>query len=392
MALGGAERALLGLLNALDTEKVDVDLFINQHTGEFMSLIPKKINLLNERKGYNAIERPMKVILKEGQLSILFRRLKAKWQHRCYQNSLQRQDRVLDSSGYQFVADSVESHLESLEDLGEYDLAISFLQPHNIVLNKVKARKKIAWIHNDFSAIHVNIEKELPVWSKYDNIISISPDCTRSFLKTFPSLENKIIVIENILSPIFIREQAQLLDVSGAISINNNILKLLSIGRFCQQKNFDNLPFIARHMLESGLNNFHWYVIGFGSDEQLIRKRIVEAKMESYITIIGKKENPYPYIKACDIYVQPSRNEGKSITVREAQILFKPVIITNYPTAPSQIKNGVDGIIVPMDNEGCANGIVEVCRNKSLQESIVQYLKIHDYGNESEVEKIYNLL
>jgi hypothetical protein len=82
MELGGAERALVGLLNALDTDRVDVDLFLNQHTGEFMPLIPKKINLLPERRGYNAIERPMLQVLKEGQYGIVRGRLKARKLHR----------------------------------------------------------------------------------------------------------------------------------------------------------------------------------------------------------------------------------------------------------------------------------------------------------------------
>lgn len=239
MALGGAERALLGLLNALDPERVDVDLFLNQHTGEFMPLIPKHVNLLPELRGYNAIEQPMKTILKEGQLGIFFARLKAKWQHRWYHRSLKEPYRSFDSSAFQYVADCVEPYLEDLRGLPQpllkegcstphlslpplggteggssYDLAISFLQPHNIVLNKVKAKKKIAWIHTDYSTIHVNVEKELKVWSAYDYIASISPDCTRSFLKTFPSLKDKIIEIENILSPAFVRAQAELLDVS----------------------------------------------------------------------------------------------------------------------------------------------------------------------------------
>ena len=126
MALGGAERALLGLLNALDTEKVDVDLFINQHTGEFMPLIPSKINLLPELKGYNAIERPMKTILKEGQIGVLYGRLKARFQHDKYKKSLEESKRSFDSSGFQYVANAVDPYLKSLDNLGEYDLAISF--------------------------------------------------------------------------------------------------------------------------------------------------------------------------------------------------------------------------------------------------------------------------
>ena len=106
----------------------------------------------------------------------------------------------------------------------------------------------------------------------------------------------------------------------------------------------------------------------------------------------GKKENPYPYIKACDIYVQPSRYEGKSVTVREAQMLCKPVAVTAYPTAASQIQDGVDGVIVPLDNEGCARGLANFITNKNLQERIVAYLQTHDYANASEVEKIYALM
>ena len=114
--------------------------------------------------------------------------------------------------------------------------------------------------------------------------------------------------------------------------------------------------------------------------------------MENHVILLGKRSNPYPYIKACDIYVQPSRYEGKSVTVREAQMLCKPVVVTNYPTAKSQVKDGIDGVIVPMDNAGCAKGITDFIHNKPLQERIISYLKTHDYGNEPEANKIYNLL
>ena len=97
-------------------------------------------------------------------------------------------------------------------------------------------------------------------------------------------------------------------------------------------------------------------------------------------------------MKACDIYVQPSRYEGHSVTVREAQILGKPVIITNYPTAKSQIQDGVDGVICPMDNESIADAIISLANDKQKRARLVEYVSSHDYGNEKEVEKIYQLL
>ena len=259
------------------------------------------------------------------------------------------------------------------------------------MLEKVQARKKIAWIHTDYSTIHVNAEKELKVWSRYDHIASISPDCTRAFLTVFPTLEDRIIEIENILSPAIVRQQAAAFDAKAEMTADNGALRLLTIGRYTHQKNFDNLPFICRRVLDLGVN-LQWYIIGYGGDEAYIRRASAEAGVERHVTLLGKRSNPYPYIAACDVYVQPSRYEGKSVTVREAQVLAKPVIVTAYPTAPSQIKDGVDGVIVPMDNEGCAHGMVNAITHPEQLQTITQYLHTHDYGNEHEVEKIYELI
>ena len=169
-------------------------------------------------------------------------------------------------------------------------------------------------------------------------------------------------------------------------------MNLLSIGRFCTAKNYDNVPDITHRMIEAGVDDLKWYIIGYGGDEELIRRKIRDAGMEEHVILLGKKENPYPYIKACDIYVQPSRYEGKSVTVREAQILCNPVAVTAYPTATSQINDGVDGVIVPLDNEGCAKGLAKFIADTNLQQRIVEYLHTHDYANATEVEKIYNLL
>lgn len=167
--------------------------------------------------------------------------------------------------------------------------------------------------------------------------------------------------------------------------------KLLSIGRFCEAKNYDNVPDITRRIIEGGCD-IKWYIIGYGGDEDLIRQKIAEAGMQDHVIILGKRTNPYPYIKACDIYVQPSRYEGKSITVREAQMLCKPVVVTNYPTASSQIQDGLDGVIVPLDNEGCAKGLAKFILDGEKQAKIIEYLKTHDFSGQHEVSKIYNIV
>ena len=390
LEIGGAERALIGLLNALDYTKYEVDLFVYEHRGELMDMIPEKVNLLPEIGSYAAIEKPLKDAIKGCHIGIVIGRLLGKLKYYRY---LKKNGKKSSWSIFIYIMKGVEPFLPSLKRLGKYDLAISFLTPHNIVLNKVCAKKKICWIHTDYSIIDINASLELPVWNGYDNIISIAPDVTKSFLKKFPSLENKIIEIENILSPTFIRNEAELIsptDIEKEMPHEQGMINLLSVGRFMNAKNFDNVPFICKKLLGLG-SKVKWYLIGYGLDEALIQKRIQEAQMEDYVIIMGKKNNPYPYIKACDFYVQPSRYEGKSITVREAQILCKPVIITDYNTANSQVKNNIDGIIVPKDNDSCALGIHNFINNNTLKQKIITYLKSNDFGNEREIKKLYNI-
>lgn len=395
MEIGGAESALIGLLQAIDYSRYDVDLFLHAHRGEMMQFIPKEVNLLPEISAYACIESSMAEAMRRWQFGVLLGRLKAKWRARRYKSQRPGQAQC---AIYQYVAQEVESHLPSLHQLGDYDLAVSFLQPHNYVLSKVKAKKKACWIHTDYTKVEFDVGEELPVWTAFDYIVGISPETIKAFLQVFPSLESKTVEMENILSPKFVRSRADD-DLNDNINLNGDgkVVKLLSVGRFSDAKNYDNVPDICRRIIFS-LFTLHsslsvrWFLIGYGGLESLIRQKIKEAGMEEHVIIFGKRTNPYPYIKACDIYVQPSRYEGKSVTVREAQMLCKPVVVTNYTTASSQIQDGIDGRIVPMDNEGCAKGIADLILDKELQQRIVDYLQTHDYGNEKEIEKFYKLI
>ena len=389
MEIGGAETALVGLLNALDPARVDVDLFLYDHRGEMMQFIPEWVNLLPQIPKYSVLERPIVELVKRGFWGIAAARLWAKW---LSQKAYKRSGSTLENNGgLDKMSKCTTPLLPKINQSVTYDLAISFLTPHRIVAEKVKAKKKIAWIHTDYTRVWVDAEDELKVWQKYDYVASISGDVTNTFLQVFPSLAPKIVEIENILSPSFVRKRAELQDVDKEFR-HEGAITLLSVGRFSDAKNYDNVPDICKRLINKTKLNIRWYIIGYGGDEALIRKKIKEAGMEEHVILLGKRSNPYPYIKNCDIYVQPSRYEGKSVTVREAQMLCKPVVVTNYPTAPSQIRSGIDGVIVPMDNEGCAHGLAEVICDKSLQERIIAHLKTHDYGNESEVEKIYTLI
>lgn len=381
MEIGGVERSLLGLLDNIDYSCYDVDLFIYRHSGELMQFIPSKVNLLPEIPIYTTLTRPISQIIGEGHWKIALGRLYAKYQSNRFGK---RNTTGENYSIYQYVADMTTPHLPPVNDM-VYDLAISFITPHNIVKDKIKAKCKIAWIHTDYSNIEIDVKCELKTWSAYDYIAAISEDARRAFISKFPTLSDKIVVIENILSANFIREQALL----ERPKLDGDI-KLLTVGRFCYPKALDQAVRICGKLVKNGIP-VKWYAIGYG-DEKTVRDAIEECGMEEHFIILGKKTNPYPYIAACDIYIQPSRYEGKAVTVREAQILGKPVVITAFNTSASQLTNGFDGLIVPMDIEGAAYEIQSFIKNKSLQNEFRKNMAITDYSNSKEVELIYSLV
>lgn len=386
MEIGGAERALLGLLNSFDYSKYQVDLFLARQEGELLKFVPKEVNILpvNQAK-YLAV--PMISLVSEHKIKMLYGRLKAKYlaKKRVKKLGLKKDNQVELTYSHKYTW----KYIEDINPDAEYDLAISFLTPHYICLNHVKAKKKIAWIHTDYSTVDIDADVELSMWEPYDYIASISEKATEAFLKKFPTLENKLIGIDNIVTDSMVEEQAtEKVDLEFESGTNIN---LLSIGRFSYAKNFDNIPQICKTLLDMGLD-IKWYLIGFGGDEELIRQNISKFGMEDKVLILGKKDNPYPYIKACDIYVQPSRYEGKAVSVREAQILNKPVIVTDFPTAHSQVKDGYDGVIVPLENEKCAREVARVIKDTELQSKLIENMKKTHYSNEDEVKKIYKLM
>ena len=385
MELGGVERSLLGLLDSIDYDRYDVDLFLMRHSGELMPYLNPKVNLLPEIPQYASLAVPMTSLLRRGQFRVLFGRLRGKYAARRFD-----QRNPSDKSSITALTYSHKYTLSSMPQISDktYDLAISFLTPHYFARERVKAKKYAAWIHTDYTALSFDRPAELAMWSGYDAICGVSEFVSQGFRRTFPELAGKVQTIENILPKELICKQTSHPQTDMP---SDGAIKILSIGRFCEAKNFDNIPDICRRLIESGLD-VKWYLIGYGGDEPLIRQKITEAGMEERVIILGKKDNPYPYLRACDLYVQPSRYEGKAVTVREAQLLGKPVVITNYATSASQLEDGVDGVIVPMDNEGCAAGIAALLRDPARMQQLSENCKRRDYTNSAEVEKIYALM
>ena len=386
MEVGGVERSLISMLNNFDYKNYNINLMLYSHTGDFMNLIPKEVNLLEENHKYATYRKPIKNILLEKNFLIAISRIMANLNSRIVSKII-----GVDEIGYyqmQLMWKYALPFLPKLEK--EYDVAISYLWPHYFVAEKVNAKKKIAWIHTDYSVIETDIKEDLRIWNKFDYIFAVSEECRKSFLKKYKSLEEKVIVMENITSPDFIKVMSN--ERVEDEFIKDKSFKLLSVARLSHAKGIDNAVKALRLLHDRGFKDIKWYVVGYGGDEQMIKNLIKENDLEDSFILLGKKTNPYPYMKECDLYVQPSRYEGKAVTVGEAQILCKPVIITNYSTANSQVNNNFDGYITELSIEGIANGIEKLYKDKEFRDKLIKNCMTMDYGNSYELDKLYKIL
>ena len=382
MEVGGVERSLISMLNNFDYKNYNVDLMLYSHTGDFMGLLPKNANLLEENKKYKTFRMSVPQILKSGNLAIGLSRILARLKAKSYDS---------EENGYvqmQYMWKYALPFLPQMEK--EYDVAISYHWPHYFIADKVKAKTKIAWIHTDYSTINTDIDLDLKMWNKFDYIISISEDVTKAFLAKYPTLKNKIVLVENITSPKFIQDMSN--EKQEEIVENDEYFNIVSVWRFSHAKGFDNAIKALKKLHEKSLTDIKWYVVGYGVDEDLLKSLIKENSLEESFILLGKKINPYPYMKVADLYVQPSRYEGKAVTVSEAQILGKPVIITNYSTANSQVKNRIDGYICDLSVEGIVEGIEKLYKDKELRQVLVNNCKNTDYANSQELEKLYEII
>jgi len=351
------------------------------HTGEFMSFLPKNPNLLKEVKAYKTFRMSIGQTFKSGRIPLGIARVLAKY--KAFQTDSA-------ESGYKQMQYMWKYSLPFLPSINKkYDIAISYLWPHYFVAEKVQAKTKIAWIHTDFSTVDTDFTMDLQMWNQFNYIMAVSKECKKAFIKKYPTLEKKLIVLENITSPDVVRTLADE-EISNPM-LEDTRFKLLTVARLSHAKGIDNAVRAFKLLKDRGYHGIAWYVVGYGGDEGKIRKIIEENGLKASFILMGKQLNPYPFMKAADLYVQPSRYEGKAVTVGEAQILAKPVLITNYPTAASQIKDGYDGIICKQSIDGIADGIELLYKNADMRNNLSRYCQEINYENNNELEKLYEL-
>lgn len=369
---GGAERALLNLIEELPAEEFDIDLLLLNPTGLFLNQIPAKVNLLHTPD-----------VVQGCFTSIRGRRVSAWRLAADVVSSLISRDEETRRGFrwkhfYTHVIDEVPGH---------YDTAISFIngQVLYFVDEKVAADRKIVFYHGDYRSAHYSSKYEEPHLQRMDGIYAISPECLAIFQSVFPEMQEKTGYLPNIVSPKVIRSRAK---EFYPPEYKSDETIILTVARVTHEKGVDIAIEAAAELKRRGLK-FTWYELGKGvaGDSELNRCRglINEFGVADVFKLLGPRENPYPYIANADIVVQPSRFEGKSVVLDESKILGKPIVATAYPTVVDQVSNA-EGVVVDIDPAALANGIESLVIDGRRIAEIAEHLRGTDYGNTCYIE------
>ena len=357
MRMGGAEKSLVTLLNCMDRKRYKIDLLLFESGGVLQDDIPKDVNIISADK----ITQAMILEFRYYGKNLIREHHYIAYLHRLW-TSVDPKIKKNEKFGWKYLRD----YIPMLEK--EYDIAISYLEGLTAfyVIDKVKAKKKIGWIHIDMTG-RIMPEEERRYYERFDHVITISEVCKNVFLDFVPLMKSHISVLENLTDDEMVKKKSEKnADFSGW---DKNVTQIVTVGRLDIQKGIDLAIQSCKLLCDRGLE-ICWHVYGEGVQRNNLEKMIEENGLQDIFILEGLKENPYPYMKKADIIAQTSRYEGKSIVLDEAKVLGKAIVVTNYPSVEDQIEDGVTGIIVECNPDGIAGGIERLVGNTILRNAL----------------------
>ena len=347
LGCGGAERAMLNLFSRLDSNKYEISLFVITGQGELRRELPENVRLMNKKyKEVSVLTKKGRrlltlSVLKVGIGKALFLR-RAPYLIKNFFIMLKKGKILLDKLFWRLLSDGAPKIQE------EYDLAVAYLEggATYYVADYVKAKKKAAFVHIDYEKAGYTRELDLDCYEKFDRIFTVSDEVKEHFLRVYPEYECKTSVFNNILNQERIKKMA---DQGEGFNDGFKGLRILTVGRLTRQKRYD-IAIEAMKLIKEKISMpIRWYVLGEGDLRQELEQQIKSAGLQNDFILLGVKNNPYSYIKGCDLYVHATEFEGKSIALQEAQVLGKPILATDCSGNREQIENGTDGILCELD-------------------------------------------
>ena len=391
MNCAGTEKSFLSFLSCLDFDRFDVTLLLAKREGLLLDQVPKQVKIeIMEKYGdmfllsaKNAAKTLLDCFVKENPFTIF--------------EILPYFLRTLFTTGEKRSSAATWMWLHFMKKMPavkeKYDVAVAYWGDRTMfyMCDKVQADKKIAWLHFDYSNPPRDDTIYLDYFKKCDKVVTVSKLVDDSLKNKLPEIADRTVMMENITSPKQIWDFA----LEGETFPDTHFTgkRILTVGRIGEQKGLDLVPPVLRRLRNDGFD-VRWYVIGDGEEDykQYLAKLLLDNGVADMMIFLGTTQNPYTYLRDCDIYAQPSRHEGKPISVEEAKIMYKPILASHYLSAPEQLEGGELGVICDISSDGIYEGIKKLLSDDALCDRLSETLAARKFGNPEEIEKFYGML
>lgn len=354
LTIGGAERVLVDLANEL-CEKYEVTIFTIYPNGEFEKTLSPKIKLKTlYNKQYKELNKIQKILI---PLRVWIQ-----------QKSIYKK----------YIKD-------------DYDVEIAFLEGAitRIFSTKNTETTKIAWIHNDISRVFGNNIKskikrlvDKKIYSKYDKLIFVSNDNMKKFAEIYNNTVPKEVIYNYVNSDNVISKSQEILDVQ----FDNDTINFVTVARLVEQKAIDRLINVHSKLIKERLKH-NFYIIGEGPERNKLERMINDNQVQETFKLLGKRENPYPYIKNADYFCLLSNFEGYPMVVEEAKILNKQILITDT-AAREVVRDYENSQIFENSEKGIYNGLKDIIKNSKKENNNTE----NNYNNQYIIKKIIELV
>lgn len=369
--IGGVERALLGMLSKLDNEEYEVYLKVVNKKGGFLSSVSPKVRI-DIIEGYHdnwiLLNKPLpELIISSLKRLKIVKALKLA--------------RMWVNTKITGIYHSVfEEALKYDKDDNEYDVAVSYAGPTSMldyyVAYHLKAKRKIGWVHYDVEKFSINRKSQNICYKCFDNIFVVSKEGKIKFDNLFPQYKNKTQVLHNIINASEILEQSKIpVDILPSGYVN-----IVTVGRLSHEKGQD-IAIQSLYYIKKAGYEVMWTFVGGGLYASDLEEMAKYYDVRDRIVFAGETKNPYPYMAQCDIYVQPSKHEGYCITLKEARILGRPIVATDFTGAKEQLMGYEDSIITHLCPEELADAIISIIENSKGNNAGVTNMKA-DYSDD----------
>ena len=361
---GGVPRSLLEAMRVIDTEKYNITIYVYRMNNAWKEYMPSNIRVIVDIDRSHYYRKPIAIYL---QIRILLEKL---FRNR---NNVNR----LANRLHAYVHENKAKYPAKRYFSNGVDVAISYTMGlcTDMVLN-IPARKHYVFFHSSDYEFHRDISERC--FAEFDGIIAVGNRVQQMLKAHFPQYSDKIFLIRNYIDIESIRRLAN--EYNVAYKKSEKMYVFASVMRVDKEKGADLVVRAAARLKEWGIS-YVWFIVGDGSEKNKVKQQIEDNELSDYVIIEGFKDNPYPYIKCCDVYVHPAYEESFGLSILEALYLGKTIVSTDTMGAREVLDDGTAGVIVPIDAEAIAKGILALIGHPDMKAGL---LNRYQFDNDME--------